>query len=170
MSRRLTEPMLWLALCVGLSACATVTPYQPLTQGQGYAEQKLEDTRYRVSFSGNDLTPRQTVENYLLFRAAELTLEQGHDYFILLSPSTETETRYTQNVNLLGSYGVYGWYPRSYLGAGVSTSVPTTQYEAQAYVLMRSGKKPPRDDRAFDARQIKKNLEPQILRPVPKAS
>lgn len=149
-----------------LAACATATPYQPLTKGQGYAEQKIEGGRYRISFAGNDLTPRQTVENYLLYRAAELTLQQGQDYFLMVEPSTEAQTTYTQHVNVLGSYGRYGWYPRSYLGAGLgASSAGSTEYEAQAYVLMRSGKKPEGDARAFDAREVKQNLEPLIQRP-----
>lgn len=157
-------------LSAALAACATVTPYQPLRDGYGYAEQKIEGARYRVSYAGNDLTPRQTVENYLLYRAAELTLEQGHDYFIMVSPSTEAQTRYTQDINAFGSFGRYGWYPRSYLGAGIGTSIPSTEYEAQAYVLMRSGKKPARDAGAFDAREVKQNLEPMIVRPPQEAA
>jgi len=159
-----------LLLSVALAACATVTLYQPLHDGYGYAEQKIEGARYRVSFAGNDLTPRQAVENYLLYRAAELTLEQGHDYFVMVSPSTEAQTSYTQDLNAFGGFGRYGWYPRGHLGAGIGTSIPSTEYEAQAYVLMRSGKKPARDAGAFDAREVKKNLEPLIVRPPPDAA
>src|SRR3546814_2720956 len=66
-----------------LFACATPTPYQPLgTRGTGasgcYASQQIEQNRFRVSFSGNQLTSRERVENYLLFRAAELTVQNGY--------------------------------------------------------------------------------------------
>src|SRR3546814_8929461 len=51
-----------------LFACATPTPYQPLgTRGTGasggYASQQIEPNRFRVSFSGNQLTSRERVEN-----------------------------------------------------------------------------------------------------------
>jgi hypothetical protein len=72
---------------ISLSACVTATPYQPLTpsavQSGGYSETKLETDRWRVTFTGNSLTPRDRVENYLLYRAAELTLAQGKDWFMM---------------------------------------------------------------------------------------
>jgi len=64
------------ALAAGLTACATPTPYQPNIRGQaasgGYSEVRIEPDRFRVNFAGNSLTSRETVEGYLLFRAAEL--------------------------------------------------------------------------------------------------
>ena len=82
---------LLLALAVGaLSACATETAYQPAGPNSdgGYSEQQIESNRVRISFSGNSLTDRETVENYLLFRAAELTLQQNKDYFIIADRAT----------------------------------------------------------------------------------
>ena len=67
-----------------LAGCAVPTPYQPATKGYGYSEQQLESNRYRVTFSGNSVTPRDTVQNYLLYRAAEVTRESGHDYFTVV--------------------------------------------------------------------------------------
>ena len=40
-----------------------------------------EENRYRVSFAGNSATSLQTVDDYLLYRAAELTVQTGHDWF-----------------------------------------------------------------------------------------
>ena len=59
-----------LVLGVVLAACAKPTPYKPADNGTGYTEQKLEANRYRVTFSGNSVTDRETVDNYLLYRAA----------------------------------------------------------------------------------------------------
>jgi len=74
------------ASVLGLSACVTATPYQMAAPGTaqagGYAEMRVENDRWRVTFSGNSLTSRETVETNLLYRAAELTLAQGHDWFI----------------------------------------------------------------------------------------
>ncbi len=53
----------------------------------GYSEQQLEPNRWRVTFSGNSLTDRRTVENYLLYRSAELTLSQGFDWFSTIRPA-----------------------------------------------------------------------------------
>ena len=66
MSRKSAAIVASLALAGLLSACATATPYQPNLPGQavsgGYSEQRVEANRFRVNFSGNSLTSRETVE------------------------------------------------------------------------------------------------------------
>jgi hypothetical protein len=160
-----------LACVASLVACATVTPYQPADKGYGYAEQRIEKNRFRVSFAGNAETPKQTVETYLLFRAAELTLQSGYDYFVFASDSTDASTRYLQNFEgFYGGWGPYYWGPRSVFGGfGTSMATPITEYMAQASVVMFAGQKKDSDVHAFDAREVRKNLEPSILRPVPKS-
>jgi len=84
-----------LALAVG--ACATPTPYQPMQRGSsqsgGFSERPIEQNRWMVSFAGNSLTDRRTVETYLLYRSAELTLQQGFDWFTVVDRATERDTR-----------------------------------------------------------------------------
>ena len=62
------------AAALSLAACATPTPYQPLvrngTATGGYTETRISSDRFRVSFQGNTITDRETVERYLLYRAA----------------------------------------------------------------------------------------------------
>jgi hypothetical protein len=53
----------------------------------------IEQNRVRISFRGNTLTDRDTVENYLLYRAAEVTLSSGKDYFIVANRDTESRSR-----------------------------------------------------------------------------
>ena len=75
-----------------LAACAgKPTPYQQAQGGYGYSEQRIEENRYRVSFAGNSATSRQTVEDYLLYRAAELTVQNGHDWFEVAARDTVQE-------------------------------------------------------------------------------
>lgn len=159
-----------LTCAASLAACVSVTPYQQADKGYGYSEQQIENNRFRVSFAGNSDTPKQTVETYLLFRAAELTLKSGYDYFVFASDSTDASTRYLQSFDgFYGGWGPYYWGPRSAFGGfGASTSTPITEYVAQANVVMFSGKKPDGDVHAFDARQVRTNLEASIVRPVPK--
>lgn len=158
---------LLLILPLALAACATATPYQPARDGLGYAEQKLESNRYKVTFSGNSKTAKQTVENYLLYRAAEVTLLNGYDYFVLAQQGTESETRYSQTFSGGFGGGFYSWYPRSAIGLGVGTSIPSTEYQAEANIVMFKGKKPADDVKAFAAREIKANLESLLVRPTP---
>lgn len=84
-----------LAAIAALTACATATPYQAAltASDRGFADQKIEDNRYQVSFSGNSLTDRKTVETYLLYRAAELTRLNGYDYFHVVNRNTDESSR-----------------------------------------------------------------------------
>ena len=97
MSKRSAAFAVGLALAAGLAACATPTPYQPNIPGQaasgGFSEMRLEQNRFRVNFQGNTLTSRETVEGYLLFRAAELTVQNGFDGFSIVARATDRQTR-----------------------------------------------------------------------------
>lgn len=95
-----------------LSACATATPYQPASEPgayDGFTQTMIENDRARISFAGNSLTKRDTVENYLLYRAAEATLERGFDWFALQERDTEAKTR-TRVTNYGSFYDPYFGY------------------------------------------------------------
>lgn len=161
-------PAAAVAIAVVLGGCATATPYQSATDGHyGYAEQRIESNRYRITFTGNSDTPKQTVENYLLYRAAELTLQSGFDYFVFASDNTDANTRYLRTFDGYWGWGSYYWGPHSALGLGTSTATPITEYAAQASVVMFAGKKKADDVKAFDAHEVRQNLESAITRPVP---
>ena len=90
---------------VVLGACATATPYQEASAPEkfdGFTQTAIENDRARVSFAGNSITDRDTVENYLLFRAAELTVERGFDHFTLLERDLEQNTRLRQTGSSFG--------------------------------------------------------------------
>ncbi len=180
-----------LAVAAGLSACATATPYQPNIRGQqvsgGFSETQLEPDRFRVNFAGNSLTSRETVEGYLLFRAAELTVQEGYDWFAVVDRNTETDRRtYVERDPLYSpwygpSYGYWRPYWRYYGGFGWRTWDPwwgdpfwadrmdvrtVTKFEASAEIVMNRGAKPADDPRAFDARAVIANLGPRVTRPA----
>lgn len=106
-----------LAAVLVLTGCATATPYQPLSasaRGEGgYSETQLEQGKWRVTFAGNTLTSRDTVEAYLLYRAAELTIERKDDWFEIVNRYMEHEVR--DQVSPKPSYDpmsdYYGWRP-----------------------------------------------------------
>ena len=79
-----------------LMACATATPYQPASEPggfDGFSQQLIENDRARITFGGNSLTKRDTVENYLLYRAAEMAVERGFDTFTLQERDLEANQR-----------------------------------------------------------------------------
>jgi len=178
------------AACLLLAACGTATPYQPLTgKGAtgGYKETLVTSDHYRVSFTGNSLTSRDTVERYLLFRAAELTIAQGHDWFSLDQRNTERDQRTFYTGPYWGGgfgYGYGYWRPHwayyghgyggpwggpwggGYWGGGAFDYQTVTRYEASAEIFLGPGPKPANDPAAFDAHEVVKNLSPGIVRPA----
>ena len=159
-----------------LAACAAVTPYQPAAQlgAFGYVEKRIEDNRYALTFNGNALTERETVESYLLYRAAELTLQQGFDYFIVSQRATDGRSSLVPLAGR-GYAGFrpdyvwyaprYGWLPYQDPFWDDTTYREVTRYQATAEIVLFKGQKPATDPQAFDARQVKQNLEGQIQRP-----
>ena len=106
-----------------LAACATATPYQPASAPgafDGFSQTMIENDRARVTFGGNSLTDRETVENYLLYRAAEVAVERGFDYFSL----TERDTQEKKRIRVSPGLNSYG---RPY-GAGFGRYDPFFDY------------------------------------------
>jgi hypothetical protein len=169
----------------GLAACETATPYQPLNPAAassgGYSDTKLEQDRWRVTFAGNSMTSRETVETYLLYRAAELTVSQGYDWFETVERQTDKHSE-TQVDPIGGPYG-YGWRPYwRFHGGGFgwrgwdpywgdpfwADNVDIQQidrFETSAEILMHHGPKPLGDRHAFDARDVLSNLSGKIVKP-----
>ena len=186
-----------LAVTAGLAGCTTATPYQPDLRGSqvsgGFSETRVTNDRFRVQFRGNTLTNRDTVERYLLYRAAELTLAQGYDWFEIDDRRTDrTERTYVDSMGPRmgmgwgGGWGYGMWQPNwRYYGAGFGwrswnpyfgdpffadrMDIRTVQqFEAGAEIILHRGPTPEGSARAFDARQVKQNLEPTIVRPQPR--
>ena len=164
------------ALLPLLAACATSTPYAPATEGRyGYSETQIETNRYTVSFSGNSLTDLKTVENYLLYRAAELTDAKGYDYFVVVERKVDTDKKVqgtgfdTGPFHPAFSYQYYhpryGWRYRSDPFFNDVTLREVTKYEAIAEVIMKKGDKPEADPNAYAADQVLTSLGPKITRP-----
>ena len=167
--------ILTLAAASIVAACASATPYQPTPDGGrwGYQESQIENNRYRVSFQGNSLTDRETVETYLLYRAAEITLEYGYDHFIVVKDDTEKSTTYsgTRDRGFYSYYGVGRPFP--YYGYGYRWDPfyddvdirERRRYSAIAYIVLGKGEKPADEPAAYDARQVIENLRPSIILP-----
>lgn len=181
-----------LAACVfAITGCvSSSTPYQPISSANriagGYSDDRLGENRYRVSFAGNSLTSREQVESYLLFRAAELTIEQGHTWFVVEDRVIEHEVERTARRDPLydpwygsdygywrpywryyGPRGWRSWYP--YYGHSFWTDHidirEVDRFEAIAEVRLGDGPRPNGNLRAFDAREVIERIGPRITYP-----
>ena len=170
----MVKKLLIAALALTLAAaCAGPTPYQPATKRDGFADSRIEGDRYRVTFRGNSLTSRETVETYLLYRAAELTLAEGRDWFRITHSGLDTDTSYrTYGAPVFHQpfffrhrrHGLFGDPFFSPFYSFDRTSRPIKSYEAYASIKIYGGETPDADD-AYDAREVIANLGPKIVRP-----
>ena len=180
-----------------LAGCATETTYRPATgQGfsrTGYSDRQVEPGRFLVSFAGNSVTSRDTVERYLFFRAAELTLQNGYDYYLMADRDTNLQSRTFSTPGVGGPWGYGGfggyWGPswrvrgRGFGGGGFGWSPwwgggfgggpwgndfdirTIDRYEATEEIVMRKGPIPRDNLRAFNARAVVDSIGPTVVLP-----
>jgi hypothetical protein len=174
-----------------LSACSTATPYQAMTSRQavfgGYSETRLAPDRYRVTFSGNDLTSRDTVEGYLLYRSAELSLADGYQGFSIVERNVEhrTETHLEPDPFYQPWYGPayrhwrpswryyqpsFGWrrwdpwLDQPFWDQSLTVH-RVERYEVSAEIILLRAPLPTDNPRIFSAADIIARFGPQLKRP-----
>jgi hypothetical protein len=155
-----------LALLLALPGCAAKpTPYQPTTNGYGFSDQQIEGDRYRVTFAGNGATSVDTVRNYMLYRAAEVTVESGHDYFMVVDQNTQSSTVYRGTGSTPFGFGT-GFRGDGGFGVGFSSfsAYPDDSYTAWADIVVGTGPKPAGDLNAYDAHDVLRRLDPTVVR------
>lgn len=148
-----------LSCLVLVAACASHSPYGPATSGgaSGYTQQKIEAGRYRVSYTDNDAGRSHDMA---LLRAAELTLQDGNDWFEITGGYMDQEGAGSgprSSVSVGGSRGSYG----SGVGVGVGFAIPVGSGSAKvtSVIDIVTGKNPkPERPSVYDARSVDINL------------
>lgn len=147
-----------LALGLALAACSSgPTRYIPALDGDdmGYREQRIEEQRFRVSFRANPDLKAAEAEDMALRRAAELTIQNGYQWFQVVSRMTDvaggSRSSGGPTIGLGGSSGSYG--SSVGLGLGFNLGGDSRQFESTIEVLMGKGPKPA-DPNAYDAYSV----------------
>ena len=123
------------ALLAVTCGCAA-TGYHPNGVNGGYEECRLQQGLYRIDFHGNRYTSKSIAKDFVLLRAAELTLQEGHPYF----ETIEKESAYIDTV-----VGTDDWL--------------TTRHTPNASLVIRClDEKPEGDSIIYDAVQICDNV------------
>lgn len=168
-----------LFLLVGLLAAgcaATPTYYQPaLDGGYGFSEEQIDAETWRVRFAGNSVTDRGRVEDYLLYRSAEIAVAAQADGFVVLKEEVEKDVAYYGSTYYPGYYGGHYWFGRhhyhrhSHFGVGVGTTRlrPVKSYTAHATIRLFRERAPEGLGPSYDARAILRVMAPKITRPPP---
>ncbi|WP_404409492.1 hypothetical protein LG272_02715 [Pseudidiomarina marina] len=166
--------MLFTLASLVLVGCSSQPDYRKAEgSGYGYQETKISDTQYRVSFKarGSDKTKAM---DYALLRAAEVTLENGYDWFVVTHRETlidrervspESSIGYTSSNDMVTRCGLISCttthYPRDTFSAGVHIGGRKSS-EIESIVEIKIGKGTrPDTDYSFNALEVKENLSPK---------
>ncbi|HEY7799020.1 MAG TPA: hypothetical protein VIA80_09665 [Hyphomonadaceae bacterium] len=144
-------------LALVLAACTTTpTVYGPAatSSATGYRQTKIEDDRFRVSFRANPDLKAPQVEDMALRRSAEIALENGREWFLVVNRFTELVGGTSGGGTSVGVGGSSGSYGSSVgVGIGFDLTPDSRRYESTLEILLGSGAKPSSPD-AYDARAI----------------
>ena len=121
------------AVLLPLAGCATA--YQPERATGGYTDFHLAPNTYRVRFRGNNYTPRDKVEVFLLYRCAQLTEQLGYEHFVLLSEDT---------LDISDPFAQAGIFPRNYYATALIEVIDDRAHPA-----------------AYDAKELMRQLRAQ---------
>ena len=139
-------PILLVALALLVAGCIGVTPYRPMQLEGGYSSSRLGADTFSVTFQGNAQTPWATAEAYALYRSAEVVAEAGFDAFVVISGTTDAAAL---------REAARAPHPDS---AGGETRYP------MVFITIRAFNGAPTSPDAFDAREVLRELAPQIRR------
>lgn len=86
-----------LSRCLLLAAClapvqSCATTFGPAGFAGGYTEEKLDDARFEVRFSGNVYTSASQVHRFLLRRCAQLAQQMGFAYFTVTQQAVQVHS------------------------------------------------------------------------------
>ncbi len=168
------------ALLLSLAGCAhPPAAYEPAQRdnGPGYTDQRMGDNRYRVTFTGNSATRRETVENFLMLRAAEVTRDAGFTAFVFDDRDTEARTTYRTMFTGFSDWGPgwrpgFGWYRHSWIHdpwdpywGRDAVVVPSTRYQAYAEIVLLTPEQARNDPHAIVAADVIARLGPAAAPP-----
>jgi hypothetical protein len=144
------------AIAIVLAACApTPTLYGPSLaggSGVGYDALRVEDDRWRVSFTGGPGASREQVERLALRRAAELSLANGFEWFEVVDRRFEQEGDNRSPVRVGGSVGrTFGSGGFSASGVGLGITLSPGQERRSIVTLEIIAGSGPKPDTAYDA-------------------
>ncbi len=155
-----------LILSAFLSGCASGPAYKAAQgSGYGFSESKLTDNQYRVSFKtrGDD---KLMVMDFALLRAAELTQQQGFDWFVVVSRDTLIDQKSVYPKSSVGvgqdiyrSCGVFGCRSRPSTRVGIGLHFGDESREIHSIIEINMGKgiRPENLD-SYPANELIKNI------------
>ena len=159
---------------LALAACATTTappPYAAAASATsaGYSETQIESTRYFVTYRAPGGAEAARLEDYALLRAAELTLQNGRDWFWVDRRTLDQQDDGRSSGPSIGvgiGGGSYGRHSGASVGVGMTFPIGQSQRGVRARgatfeIRFGEGVKPD-DANAYDARSTQQAIRARI--------
>ena len=91
-----------------VSGCATTydTEKSHLTGGRGFYQEQLKNDVWKVEFTGNAHTDTETRKNYVLKKAAQITINENYSFFKVIESESKKDNKETELA--VGNAHVYG--------------------------------------------------------------
>jgi hypothetical protein len=164
--------ILALAFSIALAACASTPTYTPAASpgAAGYSETRIESNRYSVTYRAAGAAEAQLLEDYALLRAADLTLQNGRDWFWVDRRALDESGARSSGPSIGVGIGAGRWGGNTGVNVGVGVNVPIGGQggaRARSATLdIRFGEgAQPADANAYDARSVAANVRARLAAP-----
>ena len=160
--------LIFAAACAGLAACASTPSYAPARSptSAGYSETQIENNRYFVTYRAPGAADVRLLEDYALLRAADLTLQNGREWFWVDRRTLDDQNAYREGPSFGVGIGGGSWGGSSGGSVGVGMSFPLgggVQRANSTTLEIRMGEGPkPDEPNAYDARAVSQNLRSRV--------
>lgn len=141
-----------------LVGCAT--PYQRSGLAGGFEETQLGENIFRVNFTGNGYTSKQRAQDFTMLRCAELSMENGYPFFVIVNGSAQSDSKYipgaaTSNTTVTGANRA----TTTTYGGGMVVTRPTSDNTIMGFKEKPDGTQGPVYDAQFVVRSLRKKYE-----------
>lgn len=160
-------------------------PEVPPAKPGVYTQQKKGATRYHLAVAGHAFTSRDAIEKYLLYRAADLTLEQHDNWFTLVESRAKGDTappskpdpeglrfsfrmaywRPVWRYKLTGGAAWQNWSPFSSAAFPITDPKSVTDFNVSADIVLHKGIMNDADPLAYEAGAVSDLLVNQVSPP-----
>ncbi|MFC1550343.1 hypothetical protein ACFL46_03540 [Candidatus Neomarinimicrobiota bacterium] len=139
--------------------------YGPRGMMGGYFDTQLSEATYEVSFIGNQHTSIDKVNSSLIYRCAELTLEKGYEYFVILDESVDTSKVFIRSIpdDVKMSVSSQSGMNKVVVVPNLDNPPESNKFSASCSIKMYSRENLDFEQKFFFAPQIMKAFESEVL-------
>ena len=153
------QKYLFVSLVVALvGGCGT--RYQEMGLSGGVTAQPVMTDVYRIVARGNAYTGQAAVQDFVLMKAAETTIDAGGTHFLIVNAADQTNVSVGQSPGTVQT-NVYGRSAFTTYSPGATYNIVKPGQDTLIRVLrLRPGEKPPAG--AFPAQDIVQTMGPRL--------